>query len=78
MRWRLGTYLGMAPSSNECYIANVDGDVMKSRSVARVVAGSRWDPEAMQKIREVPGQLTAMNPASLDFSHIEELPDPHR
>ena len=41
LRWRLGTYLGMAPSSNECYVANVGGDVVRTRSVARVVAASR-------------------------------------
>ena len=41
LRWRLGTYLGMAPNTNESFIANVDGNVMKSRSVARVVMASR-------------------------------------
>ena len=27
--WRLGIYVGVAPASNECYVANIDGDVVK-------------------------------------------------
>ena len=40
-RWRIGTYLGLAPSSNEHLIANRQGNVIKSRSVCRVVDQSR-------------------------------------
>ena len=35
LRWRLGTYLGSSSMSNECYVANIDGEVLKLRSVAR-------------------------------------------
>ena len=37
LRWRLGTYLGSSSISNECFVSNVDGEVLKLRSVARVV-----------------------------------------
>ena len=67
----------MAPNSNECYVANVDGDVTKSRSIARVVADGRWDADAVQKIRGTPGKLVAMTSPSSDFQHLEEVQDPH-
>ena len=77
MKWRLGTYLGMAPSSNEVYVATIDGDVTKTRSVARVVEGSRWDSKAIEKVHGVPGKLIAMPVAHSEQVHLEEHIEPH-
>ena len=77
LRWRLGTYLGVAPSANECYIANVDGDIVRSRSVARVVEASRWDIKAIENIRGLPGQSVVIGPANSSEGHIEETLEPH-
>ena len=77
MRWRLGIYLGCATNSNECYVANVDGDVLKSRSVARVVADARWDADAIQKVKGMPGKLIGHSIAHAEFEHLEEHLDPH-
>ena len=60
MRWRLGIYLGMAQSSNEIFVATVDGDVTKARSAARVVESVRWDAKFIEKIRGVPGKTVSM------------------
>ena len=69
LRWRLGIYLGCATNSNECYVANVDGDVLKSRSVARVVADARWDADAIQKVKGMPGKLIGHSIAHAEFEH---------
>ena len=40
-RWRLGVYLGMRADSTEHYLGAWNGDVVKSRSVVRVLEKSR-------------------------------------
>ena len=40
-RWRLGSFLGVTPSSNDDYISTSNGTVTKSRSAVRVVSASR-------------------------------------
>ena len=77
MKWRLGTYLGCSPSSNEVYVATVDGDVTKTRSVARVVVESRWDAKAIEKVHGVPGKIISMPVAHGEHQHLEEHLEPH-
>ena len=55
-RWKAGTYLGLAPSSNEHYTAAVQGNVVKLRSVWGVVE-SRWSAEALMKIVAAPSVM---------------------
>ena len=54
LRWRLGTDLGASSLSNECFVANVDGNVLRTRSVARVVEESRWDAKAVEGVKGTP------------------------
>ena len=56
-RFRLGTYLGVSTNSNESYVGLSNGNVVKSRTIARVVEASRWDPEAVFKITGIPGDM---------------------
>ena len=67
MRWRLGIYLGMAQSSNEIFVATVDGDVTKARSAAQVVETVRWDAKFIEKIRGVPGKTVSMPIAQAEY-----------
>ena len=54
MRWRLGTFVGVSNNSNEIFVADSNGDIVKTRSIARVVASSRWDAEAVLKVSGTP------------------------
>ena len=76
LRWRFGTDLGMAPNANECYVANVDGQVIRCRSIARVVEASRWDLKAIEGIVGVPGNTAVPGPLSAEHRHIEETLEP--
>ena len=67
----------MAPNSNECYIANVDGEVIRSRSVARFVEVSRWDAKAVENIKGVPGKTVTFGQPHAGAEPIEETLEPH-
>ena len=75
-RWRLGTYLGLSNSSNEHFIATRDGNVLRSRSIVRVVERSRWSAEAALGVTGTP---TLPNPNGLEDPHgrVEESDVPH-
>ena len=77
LRWRMRTFLGLSASSNEVYIALNDGLVIKTRSIARVVADKRWDAEAVLGVTGTPGNHSAVRIAHADNSHIEEHEQPH-
>ena len=76
LRWRLGTFLGNSQSTNEVYVAAANGDVVKTRSITRVVESSRWSSEAILGVRGTP---TCFRPASTaeGDEHVEEFLDPH-
>ena len=76
LRWRLGTFLGNSQATNECYVAAANGDVVKTRSITRVVEGSRWSAQAVLKIRGTPSCFRPSSPTDSDAA-IEELLDPH-
>ena len=75
-RWQVGTYLGLSNSSNEHFVATRHGNVLKSRSIVRVVEPSRWNAEA---VLGVIGTPTVHNPANLDdpYNGIEGSDSPH-
>ena len=75
-RWRLGTFVGLSTSSNESMIALSNGNVVRSRSIARVVQASRWDKDAVLKVKGIPGALTPAGSESIDPT-IEESSSPH-
>ena len=54
LRWRVGTFLGNAQTTNEAFVGMANGDVVKSRSAVRVVEPSRWNQEAVLGVRGVP------------------------
>ena len=75
-RWRLGIFIGVSTNSNESYIGLSNGNVVKSRSVARVVQANRWDPDAILKIKGIPGDMVPSGTEDIDAS-IEESHTPH-
>ena len=50
LRWRLGTFLGNAQATNECYVGAQNGDVVKTRSIVRVIEASRWSVDSVKTI----------------------------
>lgn len=51
LRWRFGTIMGNAQSTNECFVAAANEDIVKTRSVVKVIAPQRWSKTAIEKIR---------------------------
>ena len=76
LRWRVGTFVGNSQSSNEACVASANGDVIKSRSLVRVVLPSRWSSDSVLGVRGVPHQFRVTDDLQ-DDSHIEELADLH-
>ena len=76
LRFRLGTFLGNAQSANEAYVATSAGDVIKTRSIVRVVAPSRWSKDAISGIQGTPAQPKPFGPPELS-ELVEELQNPH-
>jgi hypothetical protein len=75
LRWRLGIYVGYAASSNEYDLALPNGNVVKSRSIVRVVPSGRWDQKSLFAVQGIPGKLTVSDePDDVD---IEAFPNPH-
>ena len=56
-RWRIGTYLGLSSASNEHLVATHVGNVIKARTVCRVVEASRWSADAVQAIKGTPSKM---------------------
>ena len=75
-RWRLGMSVGLASNSDENCVALPNGNVIKSRSVARNVEEHRWDAAAVLKIRHLPIHLTPAGVESISPA-IEESLAPH-
>ena len=75
-RWRIGTYLGLATSSNEHYVANKKGTVRKVRSVCRVFEQSRWSSEAIRSVVGTPSKLCPLGNEDIS-ADIENSDQPH-
>ena len=57
-------------------MATAKGNVIKSRSIVRVVAPSRWDKDALSGVIGIPGNLSHQGVEDIGLS-IEKHIDPH-
>ena len=76
LRWRLGTFVGNHQNSNEALVASSAGDIIKVRSIVRVVQSSRWNKDLVMKVKGTPFKLRPRSDSDSD-AHIEEHMDPH-
>ena len=76
LRWRVGTFIGNAMSTNEAYVAASNGDVLRTRSIVRVMEPSRWSSKAILSIKGTPFKLRPSSNTETD-AHVEEFVDPH-
>ena len=76
LRFCIGTFLGYSQNSNEYVVAVAKGNVIKSRSIVRVVAPSRWDKDAFSGVIGIPGNLSPQGVEDIGPS-IEEHLGPH-
>ena len=76
MRWQLGAFVGVSNNSNEYFCVASNGNVVKSRSVVRVIASRRWDAKIIEKTIGVPGDMTP-NRDEVPLDDIEAQLDPH-
>ena len=76
LRFRIGVFLGNSQNSNEAFVGISNGNVIKSRSIVRVIAPSRWDKDTLSKVIGVPGNLTPTAGEEIGPS-IEEQLNPH-
>ena len=76
LRWRVGTYLGNAQATNECYVAASGGNVIKARAAVRVVEPSRWSKAALEGIKGTPMCFRPQQSSDSD-AHLEESASPH-
>ena len=77
LRWRVGVFLGTAPSSNEAYIGISTGNVVKSRSICRVVNESRWASALVLGITGTPMKPNPSSDGQQDAEWIEDSAKPH-
>ena len=75
LRWRVGTFLGNAMSTNEAYVAASNGDVIRPRSIVRVMEPNRWSSKAVIGIKGTPFKLRPSSHVESD-AHVEEFVDP--
>ena len=76
LRWRLGTFMGNHQNSNEALVAAGNGDVIKVRSIVRVVEPSRWSKAAILGVKGTPFKLRPRSDTDSDVA-VEELMEPH-
>ena len=75
LRWKLGIFLGCVTESNESYVGAWNGDVIKARGLTRVVEGSRWSKDAVNRITGTPAKR---NPSgNREYEAVEESLEPH-
>ena len=77
LRWRLGIFLGTAPSSNEIYIGTTSGEVTRSRSMVRVVEETRWSADMVMNIKGTPMKPVPHQEPEHDDAWIEGTESPH-
>ena len=77
LRWRVGVFLGTAPSSNEAFIGLSTGNVVKSRSIVRVVNESRWNSGLVLGITGTPMKPNPSSDGQQDAEWVEESAKPH-
>ena len=77
LRWRVGIFLGTADRSNEAFIGTRSGNVVKSRSLARVVAENKWDADSVLRITGTPAQMCPNPDGNQDSTWVEAEIAPH-
>ena len=76
LRWRLGTFIGNSQATNEAFVAAGNGDVVKTRSIVRVVEANRWNKDAILGVLGTPHRFRPSQDRQ-DDAHVEEHADPH-
>ena len=75
MRRQIGMYLGVAPQSGEHFVGTWNGDVIRTRSIVRVVESLRWDTDFLLRLKGTPSRPI---PSGVDrYGRVEECEDPH-
>ena len=69
--------MGNSQSTNEAFVSVGNGDVIKTRSVVRVMAPTRWSAERIMNIQGTPLVPRPQNPDESD-AFVEEMREPHR
>ena len=77
VRWKVGTLPGHTPTTGEHNVGVRNGNVIKSRSLLRVVEPSRWDVEALERIAGVPGCLKFVDDDNPSPDDVEQVENPH-
>ena len=72
----MGTYLGLASSTNERYVATKLGNVVRSRSVCRVIEKNRWSAAAVLGVAGAPSSHAPTGQEDIDAA-LEEKQDLH-
>ena len=76
-RWKLGVYLGHAECTNEVFMGINNGNVIKARSMVRVVEESRWKKEVIQRIQGTPADMKPVVDDHPTADEIEGAENPH-
>ena len=53
-RWEVGTYLGRSWNSDQNFVGNWDGAVIRARAMVRVVENKIWQAGRIRRIRGTP------------------------
>ena len=77
LRWRVGVFLGTATRSNEAYVGTRSGNVVRSRSICRVVEENKWSREALFRVTGSPARPCPNPNGAQDHAWIESEMDPH-
>jgi hypothetical protein len=75
MRWRIGMYLGVVPQSGEHFVGTWNGDVIRTRSIVRIVESSRWDTYFLVKLKGTPSK--PIHNGVDRYGRFQDCEDPH-
>ena len=76
-RWKLGVYLGHASNTNEVFIGLKNGNVVRARSITRVVEEARWCKTLVLGVIGTPSQMKHIEDGMLTDDEVEEQEAPH-
>ena len=74
LRWRLGMYLGVASHSGEHLIGTWNGDVVRTRSIIRVVESAGWTLDLADRLKRTPAHPTPSGNTA--YENVEKNEDP--
>ena len=77
LRWKLGAYLGQSDSSNEAFVGTSNGNVVKTRSIVRVVETARWKRAAVERVVGTPADMKPVVDDEPTADDIEGSENPH-